>query len=238
MENIYQGVRLNGIDVDIKRGEVLGLAGLLGSGRTELAKILFGDTMPDFGKIIYYGQEQNFKNIRDTIKLGIGFCTEDRKVEGIIPDLSVKENITMAMLPQISKMGIVSKKKQNEIVTKFIERLKIKTPNCNQSIKNLSGGNQQKVILARWLCMNPQLVIMDEPTRGIDVGAKAEIESLIQELASMGISVLMISSEIEELKRNCDRVVVMREGKKLAELIGGDIDQDAIMKIIAQAHHT
>jgi ABC-type sugar transport system ATPase subunit len=132
-------------------------------------------------------------------------------------------------------MGVVSKKKQNEIVDEYIKRLKIKTPSPNQPIRNLSGGNQQKVLLARWLCMNPKLVIMDEPTRGIDVGAKAEIEELIQELAGQGISVLMISSELAELERNCDRVVVMREGKKLDELCGLDITQDAIMATIASA---
>ncbi len=128
---------------------------------------------------------------------------------------------------------MVSQKKQLEIVNKYIERLKIKTPSPNQPIRNLSGGNQQKVLLARWLCMDPKLVIMDEPTRGIDVGAKAEIEALIQELASNGISVLMISSEIAELERNCDRVVVMREGVKLGELIGDNINQDAVMVTIA-----
>ncbi len=237
VKDIYQGVRLNGIGIDIKKGEVLGLAGLLGSGRTELGRVIFGDLLPDEGEVFYYGKKQHFKQTEDAIKLGIGFCTEDRKVEGILPNLSVKENITLAMLPQISKFGVVSQKKQNEVVNKFIERLKVKTPSPNQIIKNLSGGNQQKALLARWLCMNPKLVIMDEPTRGIDVGAKAEIEALIQELAAQGISVLMISSEMAELERNCDRVVVMREGKKLAELKGAEIQQDTITEIIAKAHH-
>ena len=235
MENIEQGMRLNGIGIDIKKGEVLGLAGLLGSGRTELAKVLFGATQPDKGEIFWMDAQAHFKSPRDSIQKGIGFCTEDRKVEGIIPHLSVKENMTIALLPQISRMGVVSKKKQNEIVNEYIDRLKIKTPSPNQAIRNLSGGNQQKVLLARWLCMNPKLVIMDEPTRGIDVGAKAEIEELIQELAGEGISVLMISSELAELERNCDRVVVMREGKKLGELCGLDINQDAIMATIASA---
>lgn len=236
MEEIRQGVRLNGIGIDIKKGEILGLAGLLGSGRTELAKVLFGDTQPDSGVLYFDGQKQQFRLPKDAIKKGLGFCTEDRKVEGIIPHLSVKENLTIALLPQISKFGIVSKKKQKEVVAKFIDRLNIKTPNQNQLIRNLSGGNQQKVLLARWLCLNPKLVILDEPTRGIDVGAKAEIEDLIQELSKTGISVLMISSEIAELERNCDRVVVIREGKKLAELTEGEINQDNIMEIIAKGH--
>lgn len=237
MKGIKQGVRLNGLDIDIKQGEILGLAGLLGSGRTELAKVLFGATMPDEGEVIFMDEKQHFKQPKDAIVRGMGFCTEDRKVEGIIPHLSVKENMTIALLPQISKLGVVSKKRQGEIVDKYIDRLKIKTPTPNQLIRNLSGGNQQKVLLARWLCMNPKLVILDEPTRGIDVGAKTEIEDLIQELSQSGISVLMISSEIAELERNCDRVAVIREGKKLAELTGVDINQDKIMSIIAKGHH-
>lgn len=235
LKNIHQGVRLNGIGIEIKKGEVLGLAGLLGAGRTELAKVMFGATQPDEGEILWYGKKNRFKSPRDAIRVGMGFCTEDRKVEGIIPHLSVKENMTIALLPQISKMGVVNKKEQDQIVKKYIDRLKIKTPSPNQPIRNLSGGNQQKVLLARWLCMNPKLVIMDEPTRGIDVGAKAEIETLIQELAGNGISVLMISSEISELQRNCDRVVVMREGVKVAELIDTEINQDNIMEAIAMS---
>ncbi len=233
MRNIEQGTRLNGLGITIKKGEILGLAGLLGSGRTELGKVLFGATQPDKGEIFWMGKEQKYKNPKDAIKLGMGFCTEDRKVEGIIPHLSVRENMTIALLPQISKSGVVSAVRQKQVVDEYIKRLAIKTPSQNQPIRNLSGGNQQKVLLARWLCMNPKLVIMDEPTRGIDVGAKAEIEELIQELASQGISILMISSEIAELERNCDRVVVMREGRKLGELLGDDIRQDKVMEIIA-----
>lgn len=233
MQEIQQGTRLNGLGITIKKGEVLGLAGLLGSGRTELSKVLFGATRPDSGNIFWLGKEEKFRKPKDAIKLGMGFCTEDRKVEGIIPHLSVRENLTIALLPKISKMGIVSSSRQKQIVDEYIKRLSIKTPSQNQPIRNLSGGNQQKVLLARWLCMNPKLVIMDEPTRGIDVGAKAEIEDLIQQLSSQGISILMISSEIAELERNCDRVVVIREGKKLGELLGDDINQDKVMEIIA-----
>lgn len=233
MDGIEQGTRLNGIGITIKKGEVVGLAGLLGSGRTELAKVLFGATVPDNGKIIWMDKEQKFKHPLDAIKQGMGFCTEDRKVEGILPHLSVRENLTIALLPQISKYGVISRQKQIEITDQYIKRLKIKTPNQNQPIRTLSGGNQQKVLLARWMCMNPKLIIMDEPTRGIDVGAKAEIEEVIQELSSAGISILMISSEIAELERNCDRVIVMREGRKMGELNGDDIDQDVIMEKIA-----
>lgn len=235
-KNIKRGLRLNGIDLEIKKGEVVGLAGLLGSGRTELAKILFGADSHDEGEIEVDGAKVKFKLPKDAISRGFAFCSEDRKVESIIPHMSVKENITLALLPKISTLGVVSAKQQNEIVEKFIGRLGIKTPHADQLIRNLSGGNQQKVILARWLAMNPKLVILDEPTRGIDVGAKAEIEQLIQELAKTGISVLMISSELEELIRGCDRVAVMRDGKKVKELVGDEITQHNIMEAIAHGH--
>ena len=234
MKDIQQGMRLNGIGIDIKKGEILGLSGLLGSGRSELAQVLFGSTKPDSGEVFWYGKPANIKNPADAIDMGMGFCTEDRKTEGIVPHLSVKENMTLAFLPKIQKFGFVDNKKQDEIAKSYIERLKIKTPTPEQQICNLSGGNQQKVLLARWMCMNPKLIILDEPTRGIDVGAKAEIEVLIQELSDSGISVLMISSEIAELQRNCDRVIVMRDGRAVGELIDQDITQDNIMEMIAK----
>lgn len=234
VKNIKQGMRLHGINAVIKQGEVVGLAGLLGSGRTELAQVLFGVNLPDKGEVFWMGSPAGIHSPSDAIKKGMGFCTEDRKVEGIVPNLSVKENMTIALLPKLQKFGFVKKKEQDEIVDKYIERLKIKTPSPEQAIRNLSGGNQQKVLLARWMCMNPKLMILDEPTRGIDVGAKAEIEVLIQELSKSGISVLMISSEIAELERNCDRIIVMRDGKVIGEVIDQDIHQDKIMELIAQ----
>lgn len=234
MRHIRQGMRLNGIDIEVKQGEVVGLSGLLGSGRTELAQVLFGSRIPDEGEILWWGEKTVIHSPSDAIKKGMGYCTEDRKVEGIIPHLSVRENITIALLPKLNSFGFVKKREQNEIVNHYIERLKIKTPSPDQAICNLSGGNQQKVLLARWMCMNPKLMILDEPTRGIDVGAKAEIEQLIQEFSANGISVLMISSELAELERNCDRIVVMREGKVVDELIGDDISQDRILEAIAK----
>lgn len=234
MRKIRQGMRLNGIDMEIKEGEVVGLSGLLGSGRTELAQVLFGCRMPDRGEVFWMGERASIHSPSDAIKKGMGFCSEDRKVEGIIPHLSVKENMTIALLPRLNFFGFVKKREQDEIVKKYIDRLKIKTPSPEQAICNLSGGNQQKVLLARWMCMNPRLMILDEPTRGIDVGAKGEIEQLIQEFAGNGISVLMISSEISELERNCDRIVVMREGKVVDELSGDDISRNKIMEAIAK----
>ena len=234
MKDIRQGMRLNGINIEIKQGEVVGLAGLLGSGRTELAQVLFGSGMPDNGEIFWWGEKAGIHSPADAIKKGRGFCTEDRKTEGIIPHLSVRENITIALLPKLNSFGFVKTKEQDEIVRSYIDRLKIKTPTPEQAICNLSGGNQQKVLLARWMCMNPKLMILDEPTRGIDVGAKAEIEQLIQEFSKSGISVLMISSEIAELERNCDRIIVMREGRVIGELAGDQISQDKVMETIAR----
>ena len=234
MKDIRQGMRLNGINIEIKQGEVVGLAGLLGSGRTELAQVLFGSGMPDNGEIFWWGEKAGIHSPADAIKKGMGFCTEDRKTEGIIPHLSVRENITIALLPKLNSFGFVKTKEQDEIVRSYIDRLKIKTPTPEQAICNLSGGHQQKVLLARWMCMNPKLMILDEPTRGIDVGAKAEIEQLIQEFSKSGISVLMISSEIAELERNCDRIIVMREGRVIGELAGDQISQDKVMETIAR----
>lgn len=234
MKDIRQGMRLNGINIEIKQGEVVGLAGLLGSGRTELAQVLFGSGMPDNGEIFWWGEKAGIHSPADAIKKGMGFCTEDRKTEGIIPHLSVRENITIALLPKLNSFGFVKTKEQDEIVRSYIDRLKIKTPTPEQAICNLSGGNQQKVLLARWMCMNPKLMILDEPTRGIDVGTKAEIEQLIQEFSKSGISVLMISSEIAELERNCDRIIVMREGRVIGELAGDQISQDKVMETIAR----
>ena len=236
VNNIHRGVKLRGIDLEIREGEVVGLAGLLGAGRTELAKVIFGSDTPDSGIIEVDGTKVKFKLPKDAIGMNLAFCSEDRKIEGIIPNMSVKENMTLALLPKLTKIGVVSTRKQNEIVDKFIKRLGIKTPHAEQKIRHLSGGNQQKVLLARWLCTKPRLVILDEPTRGIDVGAKSEIERLIQEMAAEGISVLMISSEMDELVRGCDRVAVIRDGKKIKELVEDEISEENIMKAIAEGY--
>ena len=230
---ISKGVKPKEMDLEIKKGEILGLAGLLGSGRTEFAKIVFGDEIPDAGELEVNGKRVIFKKPKDAIQAGLAFCSEDRKSEGLIPNMSVADNITLVILPELKKRGMVSKKAQIKIAESYIEKLGIKTPGLNQMVKNLSGGNQQKVLLARWLCKHPKLIILDEPTRGIDVGAKSEIESLIQDLTAQGISILMISSEMEELIRSCDRMAVLRDGVKVGELVGEDISEKRIMKFIA-----
>jgi galactofuranose transport system ATP-binding protein len=234
LEGIKQGNRVQNVSFELYEGEVLGLAGLLGSGRTEIAKIIAGITAPDEGTMTLHSNVVTFKSPRDAIKSGIAICTENRKVDGIIPNMSVRENITIANLKKFSKFGFVSKKKQDQVVNEFIEKMGIKTPNADQKIKNLSGGNQQKVLLARWLVLNPSLLILDEPTRGIDVGAKSEIYLLIDDLSRNGLSILLISSEFDELVRNSERIIVLREGRKIGELVGNDRTEDNIMKMIAE----
>jgi monosaccharide-transporting ATPase len=235
LRGISKGKTVQNISFVIKEGEVLGLAGLLGSGRTETAKVIFGIDEVDSGDIEFHHHKIKIDSPRDAIKAGIGFCSENRKVEGIIPNMSVRENMTIASLKNFSKFGFISRNKQNDIVNQYIERLGIKTPNADQSIKNLSGGNQQKVLLARWLITNPKLLILDEPTRGIDVGAKAEIHALIDELSKSGLSILMISSEFDELVQNSDRIVVLRDGRSVGELQGEERNERRIMKVIAES---
>jgi ABC-type sugar transport system ATPase subunit len=229
------GFKLKGLNIAIGKGEVVGIAGLLGSGRTEFARVLFGVDKYDMGSILIDGTPVKFRVPRDGIKRGFAFCSEDRKTEGIIPHLSVKDNILIANMNNTSRFGVIAKSRQNALVDEYIQALKIKTPSREQTIMNLSGGNQQKAILARWLCLKPNLVIMDEPTRGIDIGAKREIEALIRRMADDGISILFISSEFEELIRNCDRVEVIREGANMKTLVGPDITEKNIIRSIAGA---
>jgi len=228
--------KLKSVDFNIKKGEIVGLSGLLGSGRTEMARALFGADLVKEGTINVNGESVKFKLPQNAIKKGIAMCPEDRKTDGIIPNMSVRENISMIILPKLIKNGFVDKKRQTEIVNEYISRLRIKTPDDKQKVKFLSGGNQQKVILARWLCSQPDFIILDEPTRGIDVGAKAEIEELMQEFAQEGISVMMISSEVEEVVRNSDRVVVMREGVKVGEISYDEISAMNIMSTIVHGN--
>jgi ribose transport system ATP-binding protein len=209
------------------------LSGLLGSGRTELARMLVGADKPDKGTLTLDGNLSPIASPRDAIRQGIGYCSEDRKAEGIIPEMSVRENLTLAALPTLTKNGIIDPAEQAKIVDRFVQLLSIKTSDVEQPISQLSGGNQQKVLLARWLCLNPRLLLLDEPTRGIDVGAKAEIHHLIESLADEGMSVLMITSEIEEIVEGSNRVTVLRDGRTVAEFDREQISQDAIISAMA-----
>ncbi|HLW89908.1 MAG TPA: sugar ABC transporter ATP-binding protein [Roseiarcus sp.] len=232
-ENLRIGRRVRNASVAVKAGEIVGLAGLLGSGRTEVARAIFGADPPDAGRVILNGEPADPRAPAEAIARGVGFCTEDRKTEGIVPNMSVAENLTLALLPRLTRAGIVDEAKQQEVVNRFVARLGVKLASVNQKIRELSGGNQQKVLLARWLCTDPKLLIMDEPTRGIDVGAKGEIQSLIAELAEQGLGVLMISSELEEIVEGAGRVFVLRDGETAAELTGEAISEAAIMATMA-----
>jgi ribose transport system ATP-binding protein len=234
-ENLTRGRKLKNVSVDVGRGEIVGMAGLLGSGRTETARAVFGADKIEAGTVYLEGQRLRINEVGDAIAAGLAFLSEDRKAEGIIPELSVRENLTLAALPNLTNFGIVSRARQQEIVERFMKRLGIKAYSAEQKIRELSGGNQQKVLLARWLCKNPKFLILDEPTRGIDIGAKGEIQALVNELAAAGLGVLMISSELEELVEGSSRVVVMRDGERVAELRGKEISADAIIHAMAEA---
>lgn len=232
-ENLTRGRRLRNVSLEARQREILGMAGLLGSGRTDVARAVFGADKADSGKVFLDGKSLNLSSPNDAINAGIAFLSEDRKAEGIVPEWSVRENMTLAALPALTSLGVVSRAKQTAIVDKYMKRLGIKASSGEQKIRELSGGNQQKVLLARWLCKNPKFLIMDEPTRGIDIGAKGEIQKLVNELANEGLGVLMISSELEELVEGSSRVVVMRDGELVAELHKNEISQDAIINAMA-----
>ena len=224
---------LHPLDLTLRRGEVTGLAGLLGSGRTETARLLFGIDRADRGEILVRGKPARVSSPRAAIALGLAFCSEDRKREGILPNLSVRENLLFALQAKRGAWRRLSRAEQAQLCGHYIEALRIKTPSAETPIKNLSGGNQQKVLLARWLVTQPELIILDEPTRGIDIGAKAEIERLIAKLRGEGIAVLFISSEIEEMVRNSGRLAVLRDRRKVAELQGAEVEMHRLMQIMA-----
>ena len=224
------------ISVSIKAGELVGFAGLLGSGRTETAEMIFGANRPVKGTISMKGHTVNIKRPFDAIMNGVAFCPEDRKRDGIIGDLTIRENIMLAVQAKRGFMHPLSRQEQNELADKYIKALSIATPDAEKKIGELSGGNQQKVILARWMATQPDLLILDEPTRGIDVGAKAEIQRLMIEMCRDGVSIFFISSELEEVIRCSNRIVIMRDGQKAGEL-NGPFDQDTqnrILQIIAE----
>jgi galactofuranose transport system ATP-binding protein len=221
-------------DLSLKKGEVLGLAGLLGAGRTEIAELLFGIGRADQGEILIEGRSTSISSPRKAISEGFAFCSEDRKVSGIIGELSVRENICLALQASKGWFRMLSRKAQEAMADSYIELLGISTPNAAKKIKELSGGNQQKVMIARWLAVHPRLLILDEPTRGIDVGAKMEIQKLILALSREGISILFISSELSEVVRCSQRVAILRDRRKIGELAGARIDETAIMHYIAE----
>jgi ribose transport system ATP-binding protein len=231
VKNLYRKGVFAPISFSVRSGEVLGFSGLMGAGRTEIMRCLFGLDKHDGGEIYVNGKKVNISSPKDAIRAGICLVSEDRRREGIIPQMSVRENITIPSLTRISKCGFVNTKEENVLALEYIDKLRIKTPSPDQKIGNLSGGNQQKVCLAKWLALNPNVIVLDEPTRGIDVGAKAEIHKLIEELAKAGMAVIIISSELPEILGVCDRIIVLYEGKKTGELMVDDsVTQEVIME--------
>ncbi|NMB55074.1 MAG: sugar ABC transporter ATP-binding protein [Leptolinea sp.] len=223
---------LEPINMDLMANEVIGVAGLLGSGRTEMANLIFGIAAPDTGELLINGEKVMHFSPLESLKNGIALCPEDRKAEGIVGDLTIRENIILALQARFGWFKFLSTDKQYEIAEKYIKLLGIVTPSPDQLVKNLSGGNQQKVILARWLATDPQVLILDEPTRGIDVGAKTEIQKLVLDLAEQGKSCIFISSELEEVLRCSHRILVLRDHKLVAEY-GAEVDDQTIMHTMA-----
>lgn len=225
-------------DLEIKKGEVLGLAGLLGSGRTELARLLFGADQPDSGKVTVAGKQVSMSAPNDAIGAGVAFCSENRKTEGLVPDLTVRENIILALQASRGWTRPIPASQRDELVAKYIRALDIRPANPEARVGQLSGGNQQKVLLARWLITQPKLLILDEPTRGIDVGAKAEIQKLVVSLSEDGMSVLYIAAELEEVLRLSHTIGVLRDRKLVAQLTNGpEITTSKILETIASGEH-
>jgi simple sugar transport system ATP-binding protein len=229
--------QLKPMDIELKRGEVLGLAGLLGSGRTELARLLFALDERDTGEISIDGQPAKLDNPADALRLGLGFCPEDRKHSGIVADLSVRENIALALQARMGLTKFLKVSEQRQIAEKLVAALGVKTASIETPIGQLSGGNQQKAIIARWLATHPRVLILDEPTRGIDIAAKQELMNEILELARGGTAVLFISAEIDEVVRVSDRIMVLRDRAKAGELPRG-ADENAVYSLIAASHKT
>ena len=217
------------VSLSLRSGEIVGLAGLVGSGRTELAGTIFGLTPPDSGELLVRGKATAVTSPADAIRHGIGYVPEDRRRHGVVPEMAVAENTSLANLDEVARRGLIDRASERTQAQRYVEQLQIKTPSVAQPVESLSGGNQQKVALAKWLATRPSILILDEPTQGIDVGAKAEIHSLMQELASRGLAILMISSELPEILGMSDRIAVMRNGTIAGLLAREDATQERVM---------
>jgi ribose transport system ATP-binding protein len=222
---------LKDVSFQVRAGEIVGLAGLVGSGRTELARAIFGADRFDSGEILVNGQRVEIGSPQDAIRLGIGLVPEDRKLQALVLELAVRENISLAALRRLSKAGFVRLAEERRLAQYFVDALQIRTPSLEQKVRNLSGGNQQKVVLAKWLALEPKILLVDEPTRGVDIGAKAEVHHLLSQLAQRGVAILMISSELPEILGMSDRVLVMRRGMIAGELSRAEATQEKIMAL-------
>jgi putative multiple sugar transport system ATP-binding protein len=228
---------VNDVSIHVKKGEVLGISGLMGAGRTELAMSIFGKSYGEniSGQLFLEGKEVHLNSVQDAIKHKLAYVTEDRKGNGLILTNPIKINTTLANLDAVSTNTVIDKDKEYQVAVEYKEKLKTKAPSVEQNVGNLSGGNQQKVLLAKWMFADPNVLILDEPTRGIDVGAKYEIYCIINQLVAEGKSVIMISSELPEVLGMCDRVYVMNEGRIVGELDGKEATQEKIMTYILQS---
>ena len=233
IKNLSSGDEVHNVTFDLHKGEILGIAGLVGAGRSALAEAIFGSRKITSGHIELDHKKVMFASPQMAIEHGLGLVPEDRKAQGLFLNMAVWQNIVIAGIKKITRFGFIRKAETQKISASLVDRLSIKTPNLGQQVKNLSGGNQQKVIIARWLSLKPKILILDEPTRGIDVGAKAEIHNLLKELATEGVGVLMISSELPEVLGVSDRILVMKEGHLVAELDPELSSQDEIMQAAA-----
>lgn len=229
VKNLSKKGVVENISFKLYKGEILGIAGLVGSGRTEMVRLIFGADKKDSGEIYLDGRKVEINSPEDAVKLGIGLVPEDRQNQGLILKLAVRENIGIPILKKLVNFIFVNKERLNSIAKEFVQKLNIKTPSLLQKTLYLSGGNQQKVVLAKWLSLNPKVLILDEPTRGIDVGAKVEVHAIMNQLAKSGIGIIMISSEMPEVLAMSDRILVMNEGKLVAELSKKEATQEKIM---------
>ena len=228
-ENLNRGKHVKNVSFDLRKGEILGFSGLMGAGRTEVARLIFGADPMDSGKIYIHGKEVSIKSTKDAVNAGIGYLSEDRKRYGLLVDKSVEENTCLSSLEKFTKGLFIDGSKSKTVSEKYVQELRTKTPSVTQIIKKLSGGNQQKVVIAKWLVKDSEILIFDEPTRGIDVGAKSEIYDLMERLVKEGKSIIMISSELPEVLRMSDRVVVMCEGRITGCLDISEASQEGIM---------
>ena len=230
VQNISRKGKFENINFKLKEGEILGISGLVGSGRSEIVRAIYGLDRPDSGFIYINGKKLTIRSSADGIKHGISFVSEDRRTESIIQGFTVKANITILLLKMIvNKIGLISNRKENELSSKYVKEFNVKTPSLEQLVMNLSGGNQQKVALAKCLSTNPKILILDEPTKGIDVGAKKEIHGLIKELANKGMSIILVSSELPEIIGMCHRVIVIREGKLMKIFNKSELTEENLM---------
>ncbi|SIS39807.1 sugar ABC transporter ATP-binding protein [Salimicrobium flavidum] len=230
VKNLEREGHFKDVSFDVKAGEILGVAGLMGAGRTEIMETIFGAAKRKAGEILIDGTPISIRDPSDAIKAGIGFITEDRKNEGLVLHLSIRENIALTNLKSVSEKGWMSHKKEQQLVEKLVEKLHVRTTGAEQDVQSLSGGNQQKVVIAKWLGIQPKVLILDEPTRGVDIGAKKEIYHIINELTEKGVAILMVSSELPEILGVSDRIMVIHEGELASILDGKEANQEMIMK--------